>query len=410
MTLSVFGPRTRPVLEGISQSKGKPPLIYFSTSSFSTNYFFIAHLFYLSQIYKIQKSSFIIVFNDLGRDNEPQPRFMVPSDTSVRISEVYSLMNWLGVPPGDIKIRTASESWRRYLLMNEDAPSKFLQGILLLNPETASMPVENAALEFLHKANTYGLSDIVQKYIDLLISSNYSKIFPEDFDDSVDIHVTSFFSYSLLQKIKANFVHQKSESAYIPPIYSLPKLPSFGHNPAIFPEHIAPKIGMTLTEIRNSIKLYSLNKEFTRLIFENFLNHAAKEFVHFDGKRRAVLPYPPSLSGLTLRQQHIILAENLYNFLQQAKQSLDSKELQLSITLNGECNTSRILGLLKSPLALDILKLVNGKNKVCDIARELKKHQPNVSKTISQLKAQGLVRTNSSNRPVRTFSRIEILF
>lgn len=407
MVLNVFGHNPGNILSDITKSKGKPPLIYYSTSSFSMNYFFVAHIFYLSQIYKMQKANYVIIFNDIGRENEPLIRLLSHEKINAKISEVYSLLGFFDIPAENVKIHTASESWRRYLLLNEDAPSRFLQGILFLD-HAPSLPAENAALQFLQTTQTYELSDIVQKYIDLLISSNYNEIFPEDFGDAVDIHCTSYFSYPLVQKIKSSLIQRNNESVYIPKVCSFPKMPFFGHNPKIFPEHIAPEVGMTMTEIRNSIELYSVNKRFISLIFDNFLNKAMREFVHFDGKKRYFSSKPPVLSKMTLKQQRVTLGENLYKLLQQIKVALDSRQPTNPIILSGNLSASEVLKLLKSPIALEVLKITNGSNKISDIAKRLKKHQPNISKIISQLKARGLVRFNSSKRPIRTFNKIEI--
>lgn len=207
--LLVFGSRTKTILQEIAERKEKVPLIYFSSNTGSMNYYFIAHLFYLSQVYQTQKANFIIILNDFIRDKGYLGFKHNPEITASKISDIYNLLHHFGVPQENVVIHRASEAWRQYILSNDNAPVDFVEGSLNLGQKILEIPNENAELHYLKNGSKYEISYLLQKYIDLLISSNYTHIFPNDFDESVDIHATTFYSKPLIGSIKGHLIRKK---------------------------------------------------------------------------------------------------------------------------------------------------------------------------------------------------------
>jgi len=388
--------------------KEKTPLIYFSSNTSQINYFFIAQLFYLSCIYKIQKSNFTILLNDIAREQNASINMVGSEEMNSRISEVYTILDYFGVPSSNIVIHRLSEAWKQYIVSNERALVNFLYDTLFFNEKMLEIPLEIANLEFLPPKANYGLSYVLQKHIDVLISSNYSRIFQNEFGDCVDLQVTSAFSYPLLRRISNDLLRQKSAPEIMPEIFPLPKLPFFGNSDEVFHGHIAPEINMTHTEISHAIKIYNLDPKIIRLIFENFLNHALSEFVVFEGKKRILSKEAPELKAESVKVQRLLLGENLHFFLNLIKNQLNSNKQVFSLSFSEESNVLDLCSILRSKLALDVLHLCNGENGISEIARKLGRHQPNISNLVFRLKKAGLVKTNQNKKPMAVSKNIQL--
>lgn len=405
--LLVFGSHTKTILQEIAERKEKVPLVYFSSNTGSMNYYFIAHLFYLSQVYQIQKANFIIILNDFIRDKGYLGFKHNPEITTSKISDIYNLLHHFGVPQENVVIHRASEAWRQYILFDDNAPVDFVEGSLSLGQKILEIPNENAELHYLKNGSKYEISYLLQKYIDLLISSNYTRIFPNDFDESVDIHATTFYSKPLIESIKDHLTRKKIAPPYIPQVLTFPKLPFFGQNFNIFPEHIAPDTSMTLAETAHAISRYNLPAHHVQLLFENLLNYTNDSFIDYSNGKRIDASLLPSIINHGSQEQKQILAENLYKFLHTVKIVLETNQEKGTMLLN-EKTVNAVAGVLKSNSTIDILHLCTGENTVSDIARKLDKHQPNISTNLSKLRKTGLVKYNKENRPIRTFKRIQI--
>lgn len=388
--------------------KEKTPLIYFSSNTSQTNYFFIAQLFYLSLLYKLQKSNLIILLNDVAREQKNAPNTVTFEDMNSRISDVYSILDFFGVPSTNIVVHKLSEAWKQYILSNERASFNFLYDTLFFNEKILEIPSEIAELEYLRPKSNYELSYILQKHIDILVSSNYPRIFPKDFEDGVDLQVTSYFSYPLLRRISNDLLRRKTAPDIMPELFPLPKLPFFGNSELIFSGRIAPELRMSLSEINQVIRIYSIKQDFIELIFKNFLNHALKEFAVFEGKKRIFSEHPPQLKNKSIKIQRMLLAENLHLLLSKIKEHLESKKQVFSLSFTEEDSVLQLCSVLRSKLALDVLRLCDGKKGVSEIARKLNKHQPNISTIISQLKRAGLVKINSRKKPIMVSSNLQL--
>lgn len=394
-TLAVLGPNTKEILSKIRNDNGRPPLIYFSSNTYSLNYYFIAKLHDLSQLYKTEEINIALTLNDMSGKKYQRYDYLSSSKVIAKNSEVYKILSHFGVPSKNIKVHRLSEGWHNYLATNEQAHFDFMHNLVFLDKHLTQIPEEERQLDFLEKKSTYEVYYVVQKYIDLIISSNYQKIFPNDFDNEVDIHLTSTFSYPLLQNIRKDLIKRQNTYISLPQIYSLPKLPFFGKSRHIYPEHITPNTEMSVAEINRAINIYKLDKHEIQLIYKNFLAYASKNPVR-------------SPSESSLNKQRILLAEDLSKMLKEIKQAITSAPKDQLMLSRNTSESEEILSILKSPLAFEILKLCNGENKIIEIAQKLNKHQPNISKIISKLKKYELIQLNSDNKPVKTVNKIEL--
>jgi len=393
--MPALGHSTKSILSKIKEDNGRPPLIYFSSNTYSLNYYFIAKLFSLSQLYKQQEINIAIILNDMGTQRFQRQEYISTDKTTAKNIEVYKILNCFGVPSKNIKVHRLSEGWHNYLMTNEKAHFDFMHNLVYFDTQLTAIPEEETKLDFLPKNTAYEVYYVVQKYIDLIISSQYQKIFPDDFQSEVDIHLTSTFSYPLLQNIRADLIKRKNTYISLPKIYSLPPLPFFGKSKHIYPEHVVPNTEMNQSEIKRVIDIYNLDKKEIELIYKNFLIYALE------------MPHDLKLDH-NIEQQRMHLAEDLYKMLRKIKNEITStpKDM-LNISMNSE-NSEELLSLLKSPSTQEILKLCNGENKIIDIAQKLNKHQPNVSKTISKLKKFEIIQINIQKKPIKTVNKIEM--
>jgi len=394
--MPVLGQNTKEILSKIRTDNGRPPLVYFSSNTYSLNYYFVAKLFNIAQLYKTQEVNIAIMLNDMGGKRFQRAEYVQSDKNTAKNSEVYKIFNYFGVPSKNIKIHHLSEGWHNYLLTNEKAHFDFMHNLVYLDKQLTLIPEEETKLDFLEKKASYEVYYVVQKYVDLIISSQYQKIFPNDFENEVDIHLTSTFSYPLLENIRKDLIKRQNTYISLPKIYAFPKLPFFGKSKNIYPEHVVPNVGMSPAEINRVINIYKLDKEEIQLIYKNFLSYALK----FNKKPHRNSP---------LEHQRICLAEDLYKILKNVKLEITNTPKDMIQLSRNSSESEELLGILKSPLTFEVLQLCNGENRVMDIAQKLNKHQPNISKIISKLKKFELIQLTAENKLVKTVNKIEFL-
>jgi|GEM_PF-1912059 len=396
--MQVFGGEAKSVLRKIKLNTGHPPLVYFSSNTFSLNYYFIAQLFYLSQLYKTEEVNLVIMLNDLSRRNPLSGETDSTHKTIAKNSDVYKILDHFGVPCKNIVIHKLSEGWHNYLQTNEKAHFDFLHNLVFFDKKLAEVPEEERKLDFLEKNASYEIHYILQKYADFLISANYEKIFPNDFHNEVDIQVTSNFSYPLLERIRKDLIKRKNFYQRLPQVYSTPKLPFFGKSKMIHHEHIVPNIEMSMSEINRAVNIYNLDKLQIYKIYSNFFDYALPD----KSKLKSLL-------RMSLHEQRVLLAEDLYHWLKSIKQILNAPQKDLLVISKNSTDSSELLSLFRSKLTFEILSLCNGENRVIDISRKLNKHQPNISKVISKLKRYEIIELNQENKLIKVVNHVQII-
>lgn len=390
----LFGKKTEEYLDIVQKSTQRKPLVLFSSNSYSLNYYFIAQLYYLSRLYAMQPVNIAIIINDMTI-KEKYSNLETHQKSRAKSSDIIKVMTYFGVPQENVKIHKLSEAWHNYLAIHEQTHFEFLHNLIFLEKNLSTIPEEQIKLDFLDDKESYEIHYILQKYIDFLISAHYNSIFPSDFSGEVDLQVTSQFSYPLLEKIRRDLFKRQSMYFHFPPIHPLPKLPFFGKSKHIYPDHIVPNIFMSTAEILRAITIYKLNHEDIDLIYDNLLC--------------CTLPKPQKVNLQTpIQKRRILLAEDLHLFLSKIRETISATpNNQLSIS-KGKGEYSELIRLLNSKAAIEVLTLCNGQNQVSDIARKLKKHQPNVSKIVSKLRKFEIIETDKKKRLVKITNRIQI--
>jgi hypothetical protein len=320
-------------------------------------------------------------------------------------------MAFFGIKEKNIKVHKLSEGWRKYLTYNEDAYYYFLENMVFFKKSILEIPKEQRKLEFIKKKKDYEINYLLQKYVDLLVSSNYCKIFPDEFGEDISCMVTSGFSYPILKRIQISLKKQIVEFEKIPEVYSLSPVLFFGKSLDIYEKIITPHTNMGLNEINQSIQIYGLTK--------NQINELNKEFIYpvlsyITKKKDPIRAKANELdlvqNNLTLVKSRLVLAINLFELFRTINQILKNNPndpLKFPIT---DEKFQETMKLLSRKNVVQIILLCNGENKVGDISKKLNLYQPNVSSTISKLKILGLIKLSSSGLLMRTTDFIDIEF
>jgi len=114
------------------------------------------------------------------------------------------------------------------------------------------------------------------------------------------------------------------------------------------------------------------------------------------------------LSKYPLKKQRFLLAQAIFDFLQETKSKTGTEKSVYHLTIKSRDELYEISKAFKSTLAMDILALADKGHTVSEIARKLNKHTSNVSASISLLKEKGLAKTNSKGQLEKAVKVIKI--
>lgn len=390
--------------------------IYFSLSYSHPNYYYLAQLFYLAQLARAKNVFLYLCLGDTVLFRKKSSPFSEPfsgydkEKMESLIGEVRAVMQSFGVEPERVFVYRASENWQRLLKLDENEVFSFFKGLNTIPTKAQNVGEKTSDLFYLPKNTKYELGYVVNKYLDLFVSSHFHKLFPEDIENKVDLFVAGNYSSSLISSLYGILVEEGLISENQPVIASFPSLPCIGQSAAIDSTFCVPHWDMQIEEIYDVIEKYNTSTDHIELILRSLISETRRN-VSFkaNGEMEDFNLSEMNLKKYSLKKQRFILAYALFDFLQEIKSKARNGSGSLQyLDLKTRAEISEVSKAFNSSLAMDILALADKGHTVSEIARRLNKHTSNVSASISMLREKGLARINHKGELEKAINVIKI--
>jgi hypothetical protein len=389
--------------------------IYFAMSYSHPNYYYLSQLFFISQLAQAKNVFVYLCLGDTILFRKKRGNFSEPFATYDKakmdflVREVRSVLEGFGVDSERVFVYRASENWHRLLKLGEDEIFSFFRGLNTVPSKTQNIGDKVSALFYLPKNTRYELGYVVNKYLDLFVSSNFEKLFPEDIENKIDLFITGNYSSLLIAGLHSILLEDGLISENQPIIASFPSLPCIGQSAAIDKAFCVPHWNMQVEEIYDVIEKYNTPTSHIGTILRSLIAETKTKVVFSaNGEPEEFDLTKMDLKKVSLKKQRFILAYALHDFLQEAKRKTDSENGTSFLNLKGKDEIYEVGKAFNSTLTLDILALADKGHTVSEIARRLNKHTSNVSACISQLKEKGLAKTNTKGELEKAVKVIKI--
>ncbi len=388
--------------------------IYFAFNFADPNYYFLAQLFYLSKIAQAKNVFLYLCLGDtviLPRKRSYSSEQFSDYDkirTDALLREVTTIMESFGIERERLFVYKASENWHRLLKLDEETIFLFFRGLNAIPSKAQNVGRKISELFYLPENTRYELGYVVNKYLDLFVSSNFHKLFPEEIKGKIDAMLVGNYGEAIVSNIRNILSKEGLISEDNPFIASFPELPCFGQSPTIDNIFNVPNWNQEPEEILNTIEKYSVPANHIKTILENLVTQERTEIVcPVNGKQQSFDLKKIKLN-LPLKTQRVILAHALFDFLQDMKQKVKPSGNNPYLNIEKKEEIKEICKTFKSNLVLDILSLSNGNYTVSEIANKLNKHISNVSAAISSLKRKKLLQINNNGKVEKAVKTIKI--
>ncbi len=389
--------------------------VYFSVSYSHPNYYYLAQLFYLSQLALKNNVFLYLCLGDTVLFRKKRSHFSEPFKAYNKdkmdslIEEVRSVVESFGVDPERIFVYKASNNWQKLLKLEDEEVFSFFKGLNTIPSKTQNIGEKISDIFYLPKNTKYELGYVVNKYLDLFVSSHLHQLFPEDIENKIDIFVAGNYSGQLISNLQGILVDEELISESRPIITAFPLLPCFGQSSSIDQTFNVPHWDMQLEEIYDVIEKYNLPRKHIETILRNLIAKTKRKMIFStNGKSEEVDLSEISLAKFPVKKQRFLLAHALFDFLQEIKSKNNIKNCSNYLDLKNLNEIYELSKAFKSPLTIDILTLADKGHSVSEIARKLNKHTSNISTAISTLKQKGLVRINGNGKLEKAVKVIKI--
>ncbi len=408
---AIFNEAVKPKLES-----GGSVNIFFSSNFFNFNYYYLSQFLFLSKLARSDNVRFYITLADTVLFAKKHVHFSSPmaSRKEVVIQENLDKMKDIlisfGIKEKNLFVVRASEAWLKFLKLDEQKIMEFYKALSLFPNNALNIPDWWIKRYYVPKKTHFSLAYVIQKYIDLFTCKYFSQIYPAEIEGKIDIFISGNAGSRLLLVAKNTMDDEKITSKDLP-VLVMRGIPCFGHTALVNEKFCMPSIEMNLQEIYSVIKKYKVSTKHINLLFDVLLNKVLDEFVEFDDWHRAKKTnVPPKLSKQQLKDQRMLLAYNLKLYLENIKKGIHKREQVQYYSISKTDEIIEVNKILRSRLALDILRLANGTNSLTEISKNLDKHISNVSAVVSKLKERGFVSSNKEGKLVRTIKSLKISF
>ncbi|MFA5763989.1 MAG: helix-turn-helix domain-containing protein [archaeon] len=380
--------------------------VYFSSNASGSHYFFISQLWFLSKLKNLGDIYYYIIINNQIFD-DTKNILNKDENKSNKLSETIAILSYFGIDSNKIHCYYSSDCINKLFSTNSNMPFLFSKSLRLGSTKSLAMPKINSEYEYLESGQNYQLSYYIPKIMDLFISQSFHKFFPEDIDGSIDLFVSSWFGMPILSKIYSDFVEKGLVLDLKPLIISTKKLPFFGHNKKYYPVHIAPSIDMTIEDIYESILIYHVKENHMEQILKDILiPNLDHKYKLLDKNNKIVESTKFSdFKKLPYERKALSLAYSFFEFFKKINYKIENKKKNNYLLIDQKEDFEMLKGFFRSPLTFLILKECDGKT-ISEISKKLNKHQPNVSKIVSNLKSAGII---FSDKKGKLFVQLETI-
>jgi len=230
-------------------------------------------------------------------------------------------------------------------------------------------------------------------------------LYPADCPEKIDLYVAGYGGSPLTLKIR-HFLADKKLVDQLPPVIFTPQIPCFGRGELVKGPFNIPDWDMEPREILTVIQQYKVREDHINWLFGHSPLSELKEYYGFVNKTIAKIPSKPVLNKLGLDRKRVLLAYNLWLFLNQVKNQVQTSIPSQNLEIDEKETIKELASLLRSQTTLDILALANGEHTITQIAKKLGKQDSNISKTITLLKQHDLIRINDQKKVEKGVSNI----
>ena len=382
--------------------------VYFSSNTIPTHYFCLFQFWYLSKIAKLGNVYLYIVLNDQvqHRARENASKIAVENRSDMLL-DVKKIMSCFGVSPDRVFAYYSSEISGKMFNAKKTISFLLFKSSRSITQKDLAIPKENCELEYMEKEAQYPLSYFLPKLVDLFTAEFFSELCPEDIKGKINVFVISGFGKPLISKLRNFLVKDGSLSPMGVVFGSIPKIPFFGHTTKIFKKHVAPDIRMSIEQIYEVILIYHVKIEHMKELLDTVLKWELDGISVPSENGSIKTKNLAEFEKLDYKEQALILATNLFEFLQKINSAVKKANIQMPVCLDSKYKIQDFSKLFRSDLAMQVLKECHGQ-KITEIAKKLNKHQPNISKTVGQLKKLDLVYSDNLGGLHRKVNTIKI--
>jgi hypothetical protein len=401
----VMSPDERNVFETLStrdaNTKGRVNVL-FTIGYYNANYYYLSQLLSLAKLFEFNKNTFLyIIFSDTdiiykkrkGPISEDE-LFLIEKN----IAEMKTILVSFGAVEDNIFVYRLSEAFLRLLERAKKQTINLFTGLIRFPNSELKMSPEMAKSQYRPNNYAYTIAYTIRAFLDLILASSFPIIYPEDIEGKINIHVTGYGGSEITLKIKERLMKDDLVSNMPPTLLTLP-LPCFGRGDKSEGKFCIPDWDMGAEEIYSVINQYHVPSNHINVLFSEFLTKNMKEFVTLKGTTAKTTSGPPNLSLYPIASQRLTLAHNLHVFMQEAKKKAHQiKTASGFLAVSNENEMKNLLRILKSKAALEILRLANGEYTLSEMSKKLDKHVSNVSRTVNELRALGLIKIDEKRK------------
>ena len=372
--------------------------VYYSPNASGLHYFFISQLWFLSKLSDLGNIHYYIVINDQLFDTAKN-QLTKESSKSEKLNETAAMLSYFGVDPKNIHCYFSSDCVNKLFSTSSKAPFVFSKSLRSISPKMLNIPKTNIEYEYLDPKTNYPLSYYLPKVMDLFISQNLHLFYPEDIDDQVDVFVSSWFGMPLITKLYSIFTEKGLITDLKPILVSTKRIPFFGHNKKYYPRHIVPSTKMSIEDIYESILIYNVKaKHMEQLLTDILIPNLGGKFIISKSPQEILKSDNlTDFKKLSFEKKALSLAYSFFEFFKKINESTTNTPPHNYLSIKNNEDLEILKSLFRSPLTLSVLKNCNGKT-ISEISKKLDKHQPNISKIVSNLKKTGLILIDNKGR------------
>ena len=395
--------------------KGERVNIFFSTNYYSGVYYYLYQFNVLSELAKYPNVHIYISYTDTVSSTKERMHFTVQTakkeaiETESILYEIKSVLLGLGIEENRLHLYKSSEIWHRYMSYTNQNVLNFYKGMSVFPLDNLKMSKDWADNWFVPKEAEINIAYGIQKHMDLLSTSVFHLLFPDEIEGKVDLVFVGSLGSRLLLEIRGRLIAEGLIEPNFPVVAIIRKIPMFGHTASIHKEFVSPNWDMTVEQIYNVIEKFSVSETQIKDLFSLFLNKFVENFVTVDeNKNIKELEQAPDLSKTPIEIQRLILAHNLFNYLKQTRERAKPAEGKDLVYISRKKEIQDLGRLLKSEIALKVLLLANGEYSASEIARKINKHASNLNPIIKDLKRLNLIDINGKGKLQRKTNRLSI--